>query len=125
MLLRSIFVLSALLIMPALVGTKAFAQHTMSGMTAPPATAGDAPSTAAYRAAMAKMHKDMDIPYSGNPDRDFVTGMIPHHQGAIDMAKIELQYGKDPELRRLAKEVVAAQQKEIAFMRQWLAKHPQ
>ena len=71
------------------------------------------------------MHKDMDIPYSGNADRDFVTGMIPHHQGAIDMAKIELQYGKDPELRRLAQEVVAAQQKEIAFMRQWLAKHPQ
>jgi uncharacterized protein (DUF305 family) len=119
MLLRSVLIASALLITPA------FAQHTMSGMTAPPPAAGDAPSTAAYRAAMAKMHKDMDIPYSGNADRDFVTGMIPHHQGAIDMAKIELQYGKDPELRRLAQEVVAAQQKEIAFMRQWLAKHPQ
>jgi uncharacterized protein (DUF305 family) len=119
MLLRSVLVASALLITPAL------AQHTMSGMTMPPAAGGDAPSTAAYRAAMVKMHKDMDIPYSGNADRDFVNGMIPHHQGAIDMAKVELQYGKDPELRHLAQEVVAAQQKETAFMRQWLAKHPQ
>jgi uncharacterized protein (DUF305 family) len=49
--------------------------------------------------------------------------MIPHHQGAIDMAKVELQYGKDPQLRKLAQDVIAAQQKEIAFMQSWQAKH--
>jgi uncharacterized protein (DUF305 family) len=72
---------------------------------------------------MEKMHHDMDIPYTGNADRDFVAGMIPHHQGAIDMARVELRYGKDPALKRLAREIVAAQEKEIAFMRQWQARH--
>lgn len=86
-------------------------------------TAGSAPSTKAYRDAMTKMHREMDIPYTDNPDRDFVAGMIPHHQGAIDMAQVELQYGKDTALRRLAREIIAAQQKEIAFMRQWQAHH--
>jgi uncharacterized protein (DUF305 family) len=83
-----------------------------------------APSTRGYRAASAKMHKDMAVAYSGDADRDFAAAMIPHHQGAIDMAKVELQYGKDPALRQLAEAVVAAQEKEIAFMRDWQAKHP-
>jgi uncharacterized protein (DUF305 family) len=81
------------------------------------------PAARDYQAAMAKMHKDMAVKPSGSPDVDFVQGMIPHHQGAIDMAKTELKYGTDPEIRRLAQGVIDAQEKEIAMMRGWLANH--
>lgn len=62
------------------------------------------------------MHADMDVPFTGNPDRDFARMMIPHHQGAIDMALAELRYGKDERLRRLAQEIIVEQQQEIAVM---------
>ncbi len=84
---------------------------------------GDSPATTGYREANAKMHVDMDIAYTGNADADFILGMIPHHQGAIDMARVVLEHGADPEVRKLAEEVIAAQQAEIAWMREWLAKN--
>ena len=72
---------------------------------------------------MTKMMDDMTIKPTGDIDRDFAAMMAPHHQGAIDMAKVELQYGTDPELRQLATDIVAAQDKEIAQMKAWLAKN--
>ncbi|HCS23833.1 MAG TPA: DUF305 domain-containing protein [Alphaproteobacteria bacterium] len=76
-----------------------------------------------YADAMEKMHHDMAIAPTGDADIDFARGMIPHHQGAIDMAKIVLEKGKDAEIRKLAEDIIAAQEKEIAFLQGWLDKN--
>jgi uncharacterized protein (DUF305 family) len=74
--------------------------------------------------AMNVMHKGMhSAGHTGGPDHDFVTMMIPHHQGAIDMAKALLLYGKDPQMRRLAQEIITDQESEIQLMRLWLKQH--
>jgi DUF305 family protein family protein len=74
--------------------------------------------------AMDRMGKGMAIAHSGNPDRDFAAMMIPHHQGAIDMARIQLQFGRDPILRRLAQAIIVEQQQEIEVMRRELSRLP-
>jgi hypothetical protein len=92
------------------------AHHAADG----PAPAGS-PATEAYRAANIAMHEAMDIDFTDDADIDFARGMIGHHQGAIDMARIVLEHGEDPELRQLAEEVIEAQEAEIEFLRGWIA----
>ena len=77
----------------------------------------------AMRAGMKKMDRDMaTAPMNGDVDHDFAVMMLPHHRGAIDMAKAELSYGKDPVMRRLAQEILVDQESEIDAMLLWLEK---
>ncbi|WP_029585263.1 DUF305 domain-containing protein [Bradyrhizobium sp. URHD0069] len=118
----------------AAMGTAAFAQQhmhqskmdtqamqqTMEDMTPKDS---DSASTKAFKEAHVKMMHDMHQAFTSNADVDFMNGMIPHHQGAIDMAKVQLKYGKDAETRKLAGQIIADQEKEIAQMKAWLRKN--
>jgi uncharacterized protein (DUF305 family) len=77
----------------------------------------DGSFVAENRAAMHRMMKTMDVPPSGDADRDFAAMMIPHHQGAIEMAQAELRHGRNEQLRRIAQGIIVEQQQEIAAMR--------
>jgi uncharacterized protein (DUF305 family) len=104
----------------SLIAAPALAQdhgaHGHHGHSAKPATAPVNEAAAAYKAANEKMHKDMTMEFTGDADVDLLRGMIPHHQGAIDMAKVQLKYGKDPEVRKMAEQIIKAQEEEIAEM---------
>jgi uncharacterized protein (DUF305 family) len=95
----------------------------MPGAGAPPGAAK--PQPAEMMRSMDRMSAEMArVPMTGDVDHDFAAMMIPHHQGAIDMARIELRDGRDPALRRMARGIIAAQEREIAQMKAWLARHP-
>ncbi|MGL4319276.1 MAG: CopM family metallochaperone [Paracoccaceae bacterium] len=102
------------------LSSAAFAQTTDHSGHSMAATDGS-PSTQAFIAANDKMHTDMAIEYTGNADVDFIRGMIAHHQGAVDAARVVLEHGADPEVRAFAEGVIAAQEAEIAWMTTWLA----
>ena len=114
---RILAALALALTLPAAVLAGSHMDHSGHGM----ATDANA-STAAYEAASARMHEDMAIELTGDADVDFARGMIPHHQGAIDMANTVLRYGTDPEMRALAQAIVQAQTAEIAQLRAYLAR---
>jgi uncharacterized protein (DUF305 family) len=118
--MRKLLMIAALGALAGLSGAQA---DDMSGMKMGTAKPDTSASDKAYVASMRKMMKDMHVPPTGDADADFVNMMLPHHVGAVDMAKVELQYGKDPELRALAEGIVAAQEKEIAQMNAWKGAH--
>jgi uncharacterized protein (DUF305 family) len=100
------------------------ASGAMAGMSMSKDTStGKSPSTDAFMTGRQNMMQHMDVPLSGDTDKDFIAGMIPHHQGAIEMSKIELKYGKDPQARKMAQNIIATQEKEISEMHRWQAKH--
>jgi hypothetical protein len=92
-----------------------------SGTLADSSQSSADPNWSELIASMDKMHMAMSaVARSGNSDIDFVRLMLPHHQAAIDMAKTQLLYGKDPQMRRLAQEIITDQQSEIELMERWL-----
>ena len=100
-------------------------QHEISPSQGPPSPSIATDSfTSLMMQVMEHMHGDMSIVPSGDPDRDFAAMMIPHHEGAVDMAKLELQFGKNPVLRRLAQGIIVEQLQEIEVMQRELRQLP-
>ncbi|MFS8934297.1 DUF305 domain-containing protein [Cupriavidus taiwanensis] len=118
--------LAALCLSAASLAAPAQNAHQHPGQAAPPPFIASTakPYAALIDDAMNVMHHGMtQAPTNGDPDHDFVAMMIPHHQGAIDMAKALLLYGKDPALRNLAQGIITEQQNEIRLMQAWLQRH--
>jgi uncharacterized protein (DUF305 family) len=118
--------LAALLVaLLVLRGPRASAGEPGASMAHDPGATGGADSfTSMMDLAMRRMDAGMNAPPTGDPDRDFARMMIPHHQGAVDMALAELRYGKDERLRRLAQGIIVEQRQEIALMQSILEGPP-
>lgn len=122
--MRFPFVAPAMLTALVAAVSPAWAQTAPGGHEGHAAPASSSPVVREFEAAGDRMHRDMGLRLTGDADRDFAQAMIPHHQGAIDMARIVLEHGRDPELRDLAQGVIDAQEKEIEQLRDWLARNP-
>jgi uncharacterized protein (DUF305 family) len=116
---NALFALVAMLPITAYAAETGHDMSQMDGMAM-----GNDEAMKAFAAANEKMVQGMHgMAMTGDVDKDFATMMIPHHQGAIDMAEVVIRYGKDPQIRALAEAIVKAQETEIAEMKDWLAKH--
>jgi uncharacterized protein (DUF305 family) len=114
--------LPAFLVIASLAAPSLAQQHGGHGTHGAGHAAPGAGFAAEMHAAMTKMSRDMDAtPMTGDPDKDFLAMMIPHHEGAVEMARLVLLHGKDPLVRKLAEDIIAGQEAEILTMRQRLA----
>lgn len=120
-LLTSVLVIFSAVTFAAADGHQHQAKHQAKHHTKMAAPSTQSASIAAYQAINDQMHQAMNINFTGDADVDFVRGMIPHHEGAVEMAKVVLEHGSDPKIRALAQAVIAAQEEEISMMQQWLA----
>jgi uncharacterized protein (DUF305 family) len=103
-----------------MTGMRAYPQHSHNASQ--PASSG--PAWSELQHSMESMHEALfSLKSTGNNDEDFVRLMLPHHQAAIDMAKAELMHGQDPQMRRLAQEIITDQESEIELMQLWLREH--
>lgn len=117
---RGSFILIIAILIVGMTGLRAYPQHSHTGLLAP----SGASVWSELQRSMQTMHESMSsLESAGNDDEDFVRMMLPHHQAAIDMAKAELTHGQDPQMRRLAQEIIADQESEIELMKLWLKQH--
>jgi Domain of unknown function (DUF305) len=106
------------ILIAVMIGGPAYPQHGSSQ------SASGRAAWSELQQSMQSMHKAMSsLKSTGNNDEDFVRLMLPHHQAALDMAKTELLHGQDPQMRRLAQEIITDQQSEIELMQLWLRQH--
>lgn len=94
-------------------------------LCAPVVAQSQDPAETAFMGVKMMMRESMPVDYTGDPDVEFMRSMIPHHQGAIDMAEVELKYGKDPQARAVAEKIIETQKAEIEQLKAWLKQHGQ